>query len=80
MMQPWHWHSGKNDMKMPHTGSYRGKRVRVVLRDGTILYDRFIERTDKYVFLEKAGRIPKAKFRAMSDVRHIEPNCPHPAH
>ena len=60
---------------MPHTGSHKGKRVRVVLRDGTVIYDRFIERTDKYVFLKGAGRIPKADFRAMSDCRHKEPEC-----
>ena len=63
---------------MPHTGSYRGKRVRVVLRDGTVIYDRFIERTDKYVFLEKSGRIPKAMFRAMSDCRHKISDSRHP--
>jgi hypothetical protein len=32
-------------MKMPHTGCPRGKRVRVVLRDGVSFIDKFWDRT-----------------------------------
>lgn len=44
-------------MKKPHTATNRGKRVRVVLRDGTRLDDRFRDRTDRWVLLERAGRV-----------------------
>lgn len=39
-------------VKCPHTSCPRGKRVRVVLRDGTIIDDRFLERTAKFVVFD----------------------------
>lgn len=39
-------------MKAPHTTFYRGKRVRIVLRNGQVIIDRFVERTGHYVVFE----------------------------
>jgi hypothetical protein len=43
-------------VKTPHTSCRRGKKVRIVLRDGTELITTFIERTGQFVVTE-AGRI-----------------------
>lgn len=39
----------------PHTSTTPGKRVRLVLRDGTVVESKFRERTGQFVVLE-AGR------------------------
>ena len=39
-------------MKAPHTSAPRGKRLRIVMRDGTIIVDHFIERTGQFVVTE----------------------------
>jgi hypothetical protein len=47
----------------PHTGAPRGKRVRVVLRDGTVFIEKFWSRDHRYVYfgippdLKKVGRV-----------------------
>jgi len=51
-------------MKVPHTACHRGKRVKVILRDGTEIIDYFEERTNKWIVLRKVGRIMKADLRA----------------
>lgn len=51
-------------MKLPHTATYRGKRVRVVLKDGTKIDDRFEDRTDKWVVLREIGRVMKRDIKA----------------
>lgn len=38
-------------MKTPHTSCMRGTRVRVVLRSGDVIIDRFVERTGKFIVL-----------------------------
>jgi hypothetical protein len=38
-------------MKTPHTSCARGTRVRVVLRSGDVIIDRFVERTGKFIVL-----------------------------
>lgn len=50
--------------RVPHTSCYRGKRVRLILRDGRRLEGRFRERTDRWVLLEGHGRVPKERIRA----------------
>ena len=39
-------------MKTPHTSAPRGKRIRVVLRNGDVISDRFVERTGKFIVPE----------------------------
>lgn len=41
-------------MKWPHTHYARGKRVRVVLRDGTRVVGKFVERRARFVVLDTA--------------------------
>lgn len=54
------------EMKQPHTSCYPGKRVIVKLRDGTRIEDRFVRRTDRYIFLAVAGRIHKGDLKSFS--------------
>jgi len=58
-------------MSLGHTGCPRGKRVRVKLRSGETIVDRFHERTDRDVFLERRGRIPKRKIRSFTILRRL---------
>jgi len=37
-----------------HSSVYRGKRVRIKLRDGRVIIGRFVERRVPYVFLDCA--------------------------
>ena len=53
-------------IKTPHTGAQRNKRVRVLLRDGGVICDRFVDRCDKYVFLKDFGRLHKREIRSLS--------------
>jgi len=55
---------GEDAMKQPHTACHRGKRVLVRLRDGTLIDDRFVDRTDRWVVLEKAGKVMKERIKA----------------
>lgn len=57
---------------MPHTGTHRGKTVRVELIDGTVIIARFYERNDKYVFLEGYKKILKAKIKSFSNFKRIQ--------
>lgn len=51
-------------MKQCHSATCRGKRVRIVLRDGTKIDDRFVTRTDRWVVLERSGRVWKSDLKA----------------
>lgn len=46
-------------MRIPHTSTNPGKRVRIVLKDGTRIDDRFVTRTDRWIVLKNTGRIMK---------------------
>jgi aromatic ring-opening dioxygenase LigB subunit len=55
-----------------HTATYKGKRVRIVLLDGTIIIGKFVERTrNKWVVLTDR-RIHAREIRAFSDYRRQE--------
>ena len=51
-------------MRTPHSACRKGKRVKVVLRDGTALIDHFEDRTDRWIVLRKHGRVMKSDLRA----------------
>ena len=38
--------------RAPHTSCRRGKWVRLALRDGRVVVDKFVERTPKFIVLE----------------------------
>ena len=50
-------------MKIPHTATHRGKRVLLVLRDGTRVSGRFVTRTDRWVELD-VGKVHKKYIKA----------------
>jgi hypothetical protein len=55
--------------KCPHTHFTRGKLVRVVLRDDSVIVGRFKERTARAVVVEseqQVRKIPTDQLRAMS--------------
>lgn len=39
----------------PHTSFQKGKRVRVVLRDGTAFAGKFVERRSRHVVIDRGG-------------------------
>ncbi len=51
-------------VRIPHTACYRGKKVKVILRDGTEIVDYFMDRTDRWIVLRETGRIMKSDLRA----------------
>ncbi len=53
-------------MRLGHTACRRGKRVRIILRDGTALVDQFMERSDKAIYLKNTGKISKKDMRSFS--------------
>lgn len=53
----------------PHTSVRKGKRVRIVLRDGTEIIEKFEESTDRYVFLQNGQKIAKADIRSFGIFR-----------
>ncbi|WP_430230516.1 hypothetical protein [Paraburkholderia tropica] len=55
-------------MKTPHTSAQRGTRVRVVLRDGSVIVDHFVERTGKFIVL-RGSRLRGGEVKAFSIYR-----------
>ena len=49
-----------------HTGAPRGKRIWVVLKDGTKFIDRFVDRSDKYVIFKDRGWVAKGLIKSFS--------------
>jgi len=54
-----------------HTATFRGKRVVVVLNDGTILEDHFVDRAknNRWIELRKAGRIAKSDIKSFANLK-----------
>jgi hypothetical protein len=42
-----------------HTSTYKGKRVRIKLKDGTVFVDKFMDEKGKHIIFQERGRIPK---------------------
>ena len=55
--------------RAPHTRVHKGKKVLVLLRDGTRLVDRFHAYTSTTIVLSEHGTVAKADLRSMSIVR-----------
>ncbi|MBN1320528.1 MAG: hypothetical protein JXA87_06785 [Thermoleophilia bacterium] len=58
--------------KMPHTACHPGKRVRVKLHSGEVIFDRFVTRTDRYIVLEERGKVMKRDIDSFGPVRNPE--------
>lgn len=59
----------KKMKKMPHSATFRGKRVYIKLMDGTTFIDRFLDRTDRFIVLKDHGRIMKRDLKAFSNYK-----------
>jgi hypothetical protein len=42
-----------------HTSTYKGKRVRVKLKDGTVFVDKFLDEKGRHIHFEEHGAIAK---------------------
>ena len=40
-----------------HTSTYKGKRVRIQLKDGTVFVDKFMDKKSAYIIFEERGRV-----------------------
>jgi hypothetical protein len=49
--------------KRPHTSATKGKRVRIVLYDGTVIIEKFSESTKKHVFLDNGEKLLKSNIK-----------------
>lgn len=57
--------------KFPHTHYPRGKKVKVTLRDGTVIIDKFVERRERFVVTENHKLMTK-DLKAMSYFKNRE--------
>lgn len=56
-------------MKTPHTSCRKGTTVWIKLRDGTVIVDKFVERTGKFVITEN-HKLKSKVIRAFSIRKH----------
>jgi hypothetical protein len=56
-------------MRTPHTSTYKGKTVHIILRDGQVIIDKFLDKKSGVVFLEKYGRLAVDQIRSFSHRR-----------
>lgn len=59
-------------MKTPHTSTYKNKTVFVILKDGTHIEDKFIDKKSGCIFLKKYGKIRIEKLRVFT-IRKLKP-------
>lgn len=55
-----------------HTNFYKGKKVWIIMRDGSTLVDKFLESHSTYLVFQSAGRIPIKKIRSATIYKGIE--------
>jgi hypothetical protein len=49
-----------------HTSTYKGKRVHLKLKDGSVVVDKFLDEKSKHIILEDNGRILKSDINSFS--------------
>ncbi|NDC82571.1 hypothetical protein EB093_02765 [bacterium] len=49
-----------------HTSTYKGKRILIILTDGTKLIGRFKDKKSGAIFTDEHGRIPTNTIKAMT--------------
>ena len=42
-----------------HSSTYKGKRVRIKLKDGEVFIDKFLDSKGRYIFFEERGKVAK---------------------
>jgi len=53
-------------MRTPHTSTFKGKTVFIRLKNGDQFEDKFKDKKQKFVILEKAGKIPIIEIKSFS--------------
>ena len=53
-------------MRTPHTSTYKGKRVFVILRDGQRFVDKFLDKKAGYIVFAGRGRVPVREIRVFT--------------
>lgn len=56
-------------MRTPHTSTYKGKTVFIILRDGRQIIDKFVDKKAGTIILERTGRLPVSEVRSFSHRR-----------
>ena len=56
--------------KTPHTKFAKGRKLHIILKDGTQRIDRYIDRHSKHVEFQESGRIRIADIRSLTYVKH----------
>ncbi len=49
-----------------HSSTYKGKTVRVKLRDGTVFHDKYVDTKARHVFFEEHGKVSKKDIQSFS--------------
>ena len=49
-----------------HTSTYKGKRILIILKDGTKIVDKFKDKKSGYVYTENHGKIATKHMKAMT--------------
>lgn len=42
-----------------HSSTYKGKRVRIKLKNGDVFVDKFVDSKGRYIFFEERGKVAK---------------------
>lgn len=53
-------------MRTPHTSTFKGKTVFIRLKNGDSFEDKFKDKKQKFVILEKAGKVPIIEIKSFS--------------
>lgn len=59
-------------MKGPHTSTWKGKRVRVVLKGGEVLVGKFVSKQSKYIVID-CGEMTKIRKNELVSFAHYRP-------
>ena len=49
-----------------HSSTYKGKTVRVKLRDGTVFEDKYMDTKARHIFFEERGKVSKKDVQSFS--------------
>lgn len=55
-----------------HSSTYKGKRILIILKDGTKLVGRFKDKKSGAIFTEEHGRISTQHVKAMTIYKEVE--------
>lgn len=55
-----------------HTSTYKGKRILIILKDGTKLIGKFKDKKSGFVFTEEHGKISTKRIKAMTICKPTE--------